>query len=273
MQRIINALVQFRNPILYLFLMGVSLFFLSSRSSFHQNKLEKFSLYFSSSLYNFSNSIDQYFNLKEKNQLLIEENSRLKSIALKANAPFLYDSFMGKSKRFPFKIINANIIKNSFLNQRNYILIDKGSEDGIQPETGVITSNGILGIVKSVTKNHASIISILHQDLKINVRFKNRTAFGSMVWKGLDPMEFNIDDIVSSSHIQLGDTIVTGGMSSFFPYGIPLGTITELDKDSDSGYFIVTAKLFQNPSQIYNAYVIENNFKEEIELLNKEEGQ
>ena len=96
----------------------------------------------------FSNSIDQYFNLKEKNQLLIEENSRLKSIALKANAPFLYDSFMGKSKRFPFKIINVNIIKNSFLNQRNYILIDQGSEDGIQPETGVITSNGILGIVK-----------------------------------------------------------------------------------------------------------------------------
>jgi rod shape-determining protein MreC len=94
-----------------------------------------------------------------------------------------------------------------------------------------------------------------------------------MVWKGLDPMEFNIEDIVSSSNIQLGDTIVTGGMSSFFPYGIPLGTIAELDKDSDSGYFIVTAKLFQNPSQIYNAYVIENNFKEEIELLNKEEGQ
>ena len=264
MQRIINALVQFRNPILYLFLMGVSLFFLSSRSSFHQNKLEKFSLYFSSSLYNFSNSIDQYFNLKEKNQLLIEENSRLKSIALKANAPFLYDSFMGKSKRFPFKIINANIIKNSFLNQRNYILIDQGSEDGIQPETGVITSNGILGIVKSVTKNHASIISILHQDLKINVRFKNRTTFGSMVWKGLDPMEFRIDDIVSSSNVELGDTIVTGGMSSFFPFGIPLGTITELDKDSDSGYFIVTAKLFQNPAQTYYAYVIDNNFKKTL---------
>ena len=116
MQRIINALVQYRNPILYLFLMGISLFFLSSRSSFHQNKLEKLSLYFSSSLYNFSNSIDQYFNLKEKNQLLIEENSRLKSIALKANAPFLYDSFMGKSKRFPFKIINANIIKRIRIN-------------------------------------------------------------------------------------------------------------------------------------------------------------
>ena len=100
---------------------------------------------------------------------------------------------------------------------------------------------------------------------------KTRTAFGSMVWKGLDPVEFRIVDIVSSSNIELGDTIVTGGMSSFFPFGIPFGTITELDKDSDSGYFIVTAKLFQNPAQTYNAYVIDNNFKEEIELLNKEE--
>ena len=270
MQRIINALVQFRNPILYFFLLGFSLLFLSSRSSFHQNKIGELGFYFSSGLYEFSNSINQYFDLKEKNRILHQENTQLKALALKKNAPFLYDPYLGNPKRFPFKIRNVNFIKNSLLNQRNYIIIDKGTEDGVQTEVGVITSNGILGIVKSVSKKYASVISILHQDLKINVRFKHSNAFGSLVWKGKGPTEFSVEDIVSSAQLQLGDTIVTGGMSSYFPYGIPLGTITHIENDSNSGYYIMTAELFENPSQVYAAYVIENKFKGEIDFLNKE---
>ena len=92
MQRIFNALVQFRNPILYIFLLGFSLLFLSSRSSFHQNTLEKVGFYFSSGLYSFTNSFDEYFHLREKNTQLLEENTKLKSLALKANTPFLYAS-------------------------------------------------------------------------------------------------------------------------------------------------------------------------------------
>ena len=135
---------------------------------------------------------------------------------------------------------------------------------------GVITSNGILGIVKSVSKKYASVISLLHQDLKINVRFKHSDAFGSLVWKGKSPTEFSVEDIVSSAQLQLGDTIVTGGMSSYFPYGIPLGTITQLENDINSGFYMMTAELFENPSEVYAAYVIENKFKEEIDFLNKE---
>ena len=88
----------------------------------------------------------------------------------------------------------------------------------------------------------------MHQDLKINVRFKHSNAFGSLVWKGKGPTEFSVEDIVSSAQLQLGDTIVTGGMSSYFPYGIPLGTITHIENDSNSGYYIMTAELFENPS-------------------------
>ena len=64
MQRILEALVRFRNPILYLILLGLSIIFLNGRSSFHQNHLEKYSLYFSQSIYSFSHRIENYFNLK-----------------------------------------------------------------------------------------------------------------------------------------------------------------------------------------------------------------
>ena len=270
MQRIINALVQYRNPIIYILLMVFSILFLSSRSSFHKNKLEHLGFYISSSLYDFSSSINQYFNLKEINEILLKENTRLKSLNLKVNAPFLYNKYLVSHKRFPFLVKDANVIKNSHLNQRNYIIIDKGSENGVKTEMGVITTNGVLGIVKSVSRKYASVISILHKDLKINVRLKNSAAFGSLVWKGKNPREFAIEDVVSSSKLNLGDTIVTGGMSSYFPYGIPLGKISKLENDNNTGYYTLTAELFENPSQIYLGYVIENKFKDEIELLNKD---
>ena len=72
------------------------------------------------------------------------------------------------------------------MNQRNNLIIDKGSVDGIKNEMGVISKNGIIGIVNSVSKNYSRVISILNQEIKINVRLKNN-ALGSMYWKGLNP--------------------------------------------------------------------------------------
>ena len=58
----------------------------------------------------------------------------------------------------------------------------------------------------------------------------SKTAPPLALWygKGKMPEEFRVEDVVSTaSNIEKGDTIVTGGMSSYFPYGIPLGAVTE----------------------------------------------
>ena len=95
-----------------------------------------------------------------------------------------------QKKHFPFKLKEANVIKNSFLNQRNNLIIDVGTGDGIKSDMGVISKNGIVGVINAVSKNYSSVISILNQDIKINVRLKKTNALGSMFWKGLNPLEF-----------------------------------------------------------------------------------
>jgi rod shape-determining protein MreC len=167
-------------------------------------------------------------------------------------------------------VIDANVIKNSYLNQRNILIIDKGHEDGITSEMGVISDQGIIGVVKSVSKNYSSVISILNQDLKINVRLKNSSAFGSLSWKGTNPNDFQIDDVVISSSVIKEDTIITGGMSSFFPLGIPLGKISNYEADIKSGYYKINASLFEDPSQVYYVYVVENFDIEEIKKIKKD---
>jgi rod shape-determining protein MreC len=184
MQRILNALLQFRNPILYFFLLGLSVSFTTKKSAFHEFNVQKYGFFFSSRLYAFKDAVGSYYNLKEINQQLLKENEQLKKINLSLEDIPLYPLTNNQPKRFPFKVKKANILKNSYQNQRNFLILDIGSENGVQPEMGVISNNGIIGVVHSVTKNYSNVISILHQDLKINVRTNKSPAFGSLVWSG-----------------------------------------------------------------------------------------
>ncbi|MEK9612907.1 MAG: rod shape-determining protein MreC [Flavobacteriaceae bacterium] len=270
MQRIINALVQFRNPILFFLLLGVSFFFLNSNSNFHRNKIEKYGLYVSSRINKLSSKFTDYFSLVEANQKLIQENTALKKLELESNALPLYPSALNDIGRFPYSIKSAKVIQNNVLGLRNYIIIDQGSADGIKPEMAVLSQRGILGIVKSVSKHYASLISILHLDLKINVRLKNRADFGSLTWSGKSPSEFKIEGVISSAPVAVGDTVITGGMSSYFPMGIPLGRIKKMETLPTSGYHDLTVELFKDPSQAYFAYVIKNEYQDEIEKLKSE---
>ena len=269
MQRIFNALLQFRNPILYFLLLGLSISFTYNRSPFHEYNIEKYGFFFSSKLYAARDGISQYFKLRIVNQQLLEENERLKVDELISAEIPIYPDALKKPKRFPFKVKKAHVLKNSFQNQRNYLTIDIGSIEGIKPEMGVISNSGIVGVVHSVTDHYANVISILHQDLKINVRATKSPAFGSLVWSGKKSQEFRVEDVVSNANIKIGDTLITGGMSSYFPLGIPIGKITRLEKIDGSGYYSIDAELFEDLSQIYYVYVLKNIDFQELQSLQK----
>ena len=145
-------------------------------------------------------------------------------------------------------------------------------KQGIQPEMAVISKNGVVGLVQDVSENYSNVISILHQDMKINVRLKNNRAFGSLAWKGKHPQDFQIEDIVTSAQIRVGDTLITGGMSSYFPVGIPLGKVVQLDSSQLDGYYTIDVKLFEDPSQVQYVYLLENQDREEITDINQKKN-
>ena len=98
-----------------------------------------------------------------------------------------------------------------------------------------MSSEGVVGIVKSVTNNYASIISLLNTDLKLNAILKNSSTIGSVTWDGLNARILKLNDIPLSSSLKVGDTVVTGGMSFYFPKGIPIGKIVNYDNNYGLG--------------------------------------
>jgi len=260
MQSIINSIVKNRNLIIYLILSFISFSFLYNNSSLHFNEFGKISTYLSATSSKFSSSINSYFNLKSENEKLINENLQLKKMESKYRFTQINEDTL--------KSINsAKVIVNSINKSKNIIIIDKGKLDNINLEMGVISSEGVVGIVKSVTNNYASIISLLNTDLKLNAILKNSSTIGSVTWDGLNARILKLNDIPLSSSLKVGDTVVTGGMSFYFPRGVPIGRIINYDNNSLEGYYEIDIEAFNDFSSLSNLYVLNRTDNNEIQSL------
>ena len=274
MQRIIHALLVFKNDLLYIVLLLFSIIFLSQRSHFHRAQIDKINLYLTGYIYETKNNLVRYFQLRDEIEKLIQENQYLISNNLLINEIELTSQSKSPSENsFNFSIINSRVINNSYQEKRNFALINKGSNDGVKIEMGVISANGILGIVNQVSPNYASVISILNLDLGINARLKNNPSFGTLHWTGKSPYKMQLNDIVATTNVTLGDTIVSSGRSTYFPIGVPLGIISNIKKPNTQGYYALEVTLFNSPVEMENVYILKNSDQEEIKNLIQKNGQ
>tara|TARA_B100000900_G_scaffold110212_1_gene92062 strand:- start:66 stop:869 length:804 start_codon:yes stop_codon:yes gene_type:complete len=264
MQSIINSIVKNRNLIIYLFLCIITLNFLYKNSNIHYTQFGKIGTIFSGKTSSLSSSLGFYFNLISENEELLKENLKLKKNQL--NIEFLNPS-TDDSLRLKKSIISGRVIVNTVNKNKNIIVINKGRLNGISEEMGVISPDGVVGIIKNVTNNYSSIISLLNTELKINALLKNSSTIGSVSWNGLNPKVLKLNDIPLSSSIKVGDTIITGGMSFYFPKGIPIGKIIDYDNSSLEGYYEIDILAFNDFTSLTNLYIISRTDNPELNSL------
>lgn len=264
MQRIINFILRYRNAFLYCFLVLISLVMTVRSHSYHQSRFFNSSKWISGSIYGAGANISSYFGLREENRRLVEENEQLRKLLFNTTTDSIspLDSTLAS-----YGVMNAKLIKNSFASPRNYLTIDKGKKQGVKQDMGVITTKGILGIVENVSNNFATVQSILNTKSNINAKIKNTNYFGSLIWNTENYTVAQLIDIPRLVPVVVGDTIVTGGMSSIFPENIPIGTIKKYDLDVSKSFYNIDVELFNDMASIKNVYLIENLNREEIKEL------
>ncbi|PHQ61361.1 MAG: rod shape-determining protein MreC [Maribacter sp.] len=261
MHQIINFVIRYKNFLIYIFLLTFSLILTIQSHSYHQSRFFNSSHWVSGTIYKTSDNISYYFNLGKENKKLVEENQRLHHLMFNRNA---IDSVKIDSTKVKYTIATAQIIKNSYANPRNYLTINKGTNDSLKPDMGVITAKGILGIVENLSNNFATVQSILNENSNINAKIKNTNHFGSLIW---DTKIYNIVQLIDIPRLvplTIGDTIVTGGMSSIFPENIPIGTIKKFDLSGSRGFYTIDISLFNDMTNLKNVYIIHNTDRQEI---------
>lgn len=205
-----------------------------------------------------------YFHLKEENQLLTEHNAILMSSASKYNGD---TSVIVDNHYNNFKFIPANVINNSISRNNNYLLIDKGKNDGIEKDMGVVCENGIVGKVTNVSNNYASIISMLHPYTIVSARFTNNQHLANVCWNTNDYRYGTVKDIPLHLNPQKGDTLVTSGFSNIYPPDFMIGTVEEMIDSDSKDFSSAKIKFSTNFSTLRHVYVIMNSNQNEIDSL------
>lgn len=261
MQQIINFLIRYKIFLFYLLLLFISLIFTFQSHSYHQSRFLNSANYVSGSIYTFFDNTTSYFDLREENEKLVQENQRLRYQLYNKtnNGAQPLDSLESN-----YLVVRGRVIKNSYSDQRNYITINKGKKDSVEQDMGVITSKGILGIVENTSNGFATVQSILNEKSNINAKIKNSNHFGSLIWDTKDYKTVQLMDIPRLVQLTIGDTIVTGAMSSIFPENIPIGTIKKFDLDTSKSFYRIDVSLFNDMTNINNVYIIKNLNRQEI---------
>ena len=127
--------------------------------------------------------------------------------------------------------------------------------------------NSIFDIIASETIDKTSIISLLNTDLKLNAVLQNSSTIGSISWVGINPKILKLNDIPLSSSLKVGDTVITGGMSFYFPKGILIGKIVNYNSNSFEGYYEIDVESFSDFSSLSNLYILSKGDNKEVKSL------
>lgn len=271
MQQIFNFIFKNSNRLLFLLLLGISLFLTIQSHSYHRSKVISSANFLSGGVYERINSVNEYFNLRTRNEMLAQENAKLRSLLFDikdtASIPKL-DSIKGLH---PTDVIVSKVIHNSFNAHENYLTLNSGSLHGVKPDMGVINSLGIVGIIDNTSANYSTVVSILNIKSQINAKLKKSNHFGSLGWNGKSTGYVQLTDIPRLAAIRKGDTIVTGGQSVIFPENINIGTVDRIYIDNQTNYYTLDVKLFNDMTNLGHVYIIKSKNREEIINLEKRE--
>lgn len=270
MQQILFFFIRNKNFLLFLLLFSFSIYLTIQSHSYHKNKFVNSSNLITGGVYSIKNSITSYFNLKEENSILIDENTRLRKQIESYKNIVTVQKLDTTSIFSKYYFASAKVINNSFSKTKNKLTIDRGSKDSIQLDMGVITSKGIVGIIDNVSSKYATTQSILNTNSQINAKLKKSKHFGSLIWNTEDPNIVQLIDIPRLAPVNIGDTIVTGGRSTIFPEGILIGTVLDFELTEDKNSKNLNIQLFNDMTNLEHVYIIKN--LDTYEIINLEKG-
>lgn len=220
-------------------------------------------------------AVNSYFALESVNERLAEANKDLMNeITRLKEIPAVRDGEFNDSLPKSFDYIRARIVENTLNRKHNKIILDAGSNQGVVRDMGVISSDGVVGIVDRVHQNFSTVTSLLNPTREVNGKLKRTGSYGPLSWSGNDIRYTDMTGIPQHIVVEKGDSVVTSGHSLTFPEGIYIGTVDTFFVDKGATYKI-KIQLNNDFRSLYHVYVITNFYKQEfdsvkrISLINK----
>lgn len=280
MRKLLDFLISKRHWFLFVLLEIVSFVLIYFNHAYQRNILFGSANVLMGHVVAVSSNVKAYLHLREVNRELMEQNGQLEMelLALQdrlermqadtiAFAGFVVDS---TDKSFPYDFIVADVVSNSVVRLFNYITLNKGRADGIDPDMGVVSECGVVGVVSTVSEHFSVVIPLLNPKFKLSCKLLGSDYFGSLSWEGHDAWVARLDELPRHVKFEEGDTVVTSGYSAVFPAGIIVGQVIGYEKQRDDNFYSLKVALATDFQGLGHVRVIKNYRQAELKEIEQE---
>ncbi len=283
MSQLLRLIFRIRNFLLFVILELLSFWLIVKNDHYWDVSFFNTSNRYAAKTLQASNYVKNYMNLGNVNDQLIQENSQLKKMVtelqqLTARSGDSYKADSIFASRFEFKV--AKVVNNTVNLSKNYITLDKGKLDGIEPGMGVICPQGVVGQVMQCSDHFSRVYSVLHSDFNISSEVSNKNlvlkgdkALGIAKWGGLNPNIIELTTIDRFKNIKQGDSVLTSEQNVIFPAKTMVGKIRKLGAKQDQAFYDIEVELSTDFRNLSYVYIVNNKLKKEQEQLEQSENK
>jgi rod shape-determining protein MreC len=204
-------------------------------------------------------------NLKRENETLkakgLQAASELLTLdALRAENAQLRRMLEAR-ERLPRKSTFAEILYSGRDPFSRKVIIDKGGRHGVQPGQAVVDDVGIVGQVTRVYPLLAEVTLITDKEQVIPVQVV-RNGLRAVVFGGGEGGALDLRYMAANADIQAGDVLVTSGIDGTYPAGLPVATVSRIERDSAYAFARITC--MPNAGAGQNKQVLVLSWKAEL---------
>lgn len=258
MRNLFLYLLRYGSFALFLLLEGVCIFLLVNYNETQKSIFVNSSGNLNGRVNSFTHRIGEYFEAHSELDSLAEVVRELRTQNLYLNDLVEEADLDDVEMDTQFTYHVARVIQNSTAKSNNFITLNKGSKDGINSRMGVVSDYGVVGIVRDVSPNFCTVMSVLHRQSQVSASVKNSSYFGNLKWIGLNPDLVLLEEIPKHANVSIGDTIQTSGYSRNFPRGLEIGKIVNIDLEEGANTFTIKVDLFNDMNNLEVVYILED---------------
>lgn len=276
MRNLFQFLIRNSSWLMAIVLIAFSLYLVFTHNSYQRSLFLSSANIVTGWVFDASSEVTSFMHFKKNNRLLLENNARLEeelknlksylgdlSLDTLSTKSFLNDSTHNSSQ---FTFIPAEVTNVSFSGNNNYITVNRGSTHGVKPDMGVVSHDGVVGVVLTTSKNYSVIIPVINPKFRLSAKLKNSENSGSVSWDGINLSVAQIGELPKHEVFNAGDTVITS-FSRIFPKDIVIGYITDQAKSKDDNFNNLNMKLATDFHSLMGVLIIEDKDLEEKKEL------
>jgi rod shape-determining protein MreC len=193
--------------------------------------------------FEFAANIGGYFSTQSH---LVAENERLRARALTlAQDAQRYQAaaaeaaqlrrVVGAAERVDIQALPAEVLYSSRDPYAHKIFIDRGATHGVRPGSPVADEHGVVGQVTRVHPLLSEVTLVTDQDQAIPVQVV-RSGLRAVAFGGGATGNLELRFMSANAEIQNGDRLVTSGIDGTYPAGLPVATVTRIERDAEHSF-------------------------------------